>query len=81
MLSDDAFDRIEALQRLASENGSTLSELAIGWLLSFPWVASVIAGSTRPEQALDNARAGTVSLTPDVARAAGAIGRGPTAAS
>ena len=33
-------------------------ELAIAWLLSHPWLSTVIAGATRPEQ-LDANLAGT----------------------
>jgi aryl-alcohol dehydrogenase-like predicted oxidoreductase len=56
-LSDERFDRIEALERFAAERGRTLLELAVGWLLSHPPVASVIAGATRPEQVRANAAA------------------------
>ena len=33
-VSDEEFDRVDALARFAEERGHTLLELAIGWLLS-----------------------------------------------
>jgi aryl-alcohol dehydrogenase-like predicted oxidoreductase len=38
-------------------------ELAISWLASKPYVGSVIAGATRPEQVEENAKAGDWKLT------------------
>src|SRR5262249_11900751 len=60
------FTKIEALDAFATERGHTLVELAIGWLLARPGVASVIAGATKPAQITANA--GTVwTLTPEEA--------------
>ena len=57
-LTDEAFDRVEALQRFAEERGVSLLEVAIGGLLAQPAVACVIAGATKPEQVRANAAAG-----------------------
>ena len=57
VLTDEAFDRVEALQAFAAERGHTLLELAIAALASTPGVASVIAGATKPEQVAANAAA------------------------
>ena len=56
-LTDDAFDRVEALERYASERGRTVLEVAIAGLLAQPAIASVIAGATKPEQVGANAAA------------------------
>lgn len=56
-LSDEAFDRLDALERLAAERSVTLLELAIGGLAAEPVVGSVIAGATTPAQARANAAA------------------------
>jgi aryl-alcohol dehydrogenase-like predicted oxidoreductase len=45
---------VERLAGFAAERGHTLLELAFAWLLSFPPVASVIAGATTPEQIRGN---------------------------
>ena len=57
-LTDEAFDRVEALQRFADERGVSLLEVAIGDLLAMPAVTSVIAGATKPEQVRANVAAG-----------------------
>jgi aryl-alcohol dehydrogenase-like predicted oxidoreductase len=54
-LTDDKFDRVEALEKWGAEHGRTLLEIAIGGLLAQPTVASVIAGATKPEQVRANA--------------------------
>jgi aryl-alcohol dehydrogenase-like predicted oxidoreductase len=62
-LTDEAFDRIENLERFAAERGRTLLDLAIGALASTPGVVSVIAGATKPEQVQANARAAEWELS------------------
>jgi aryl-alcohol dehydrogenase-like predicted oxidoreductase len=57
-LTDEAFDRVEALERYAEERGRSLLEVAIGGLAAQPAVGSVIAGATAPEQVRANAEAG-----------------------
>jgi aryl-alcohol dehydrogenase-like predicted oxidoreductase len=56
----------ERLEGFATERGHTLLELALGWLLHRPAVASVIAGATTPEQVEQNVRAAAAwQLTAD----------------
>jgi aryl-alcohol dehydrogenase-like predicted oxidoreductase len=61
-LTDEAFDRVEALEERASAHSQTLLALAIAALASEPGVASVIAGATSPEQVRENAAAGDWEL-------------------
>lgn len=63
ILTEQNFERVEALQELASQRGCSLAELAIGWLLHRPAVASVIAGATKPSQVEANVRAADLRLT------------------
>jgi len=56
-LTDEVFDRIEALEGRARAYGRPLLELAIAALASEPGVASVIAGATNPAQVRENAAA------------------------
>ena len=66
---DDA--RLEAVGRLAAfatDHGHTLLELAFGYLLSEPIVASVIAGATRPEQIAANVGAAGWAMTDEERR-------------
>ena len=62
-LSDQNWAAIERLEGFAAERGHTLLELALGWLLQRPAVASVIAGATSPEQVEHNARAAGWALS------------------
>jgi aryl-alcohol dehydrogenase-like predicted oxidoreductase len=58
VLTDEKFDRLEALEALAAERGLTLLQVAIGGLAAQPAIGSVIAGATKPEQVRANAAAG-----------------------
>jgi len=62
-LTEENWALVERLERFAAERGHTLLELALGWLLHRPAVASVIAGATRPEQVEQNVRAAGWTLT------------------
>ncbi len=55
---------VEALSGFAAARGRTLLELAMSWLVSRPYVSSIIAGATRPEQVEQNAAAVGWMLTP-----------------
>jgi aryl-alcohol dehydrogenase-like predicted oxidoreductase len=67
--SDVIWERIERLAGFAAERGHSLLELALGWLLQRPTVASVIAGATTPEQVEANVRAAAGwPLTPEEMR-------------
>ena len=59
------FDRIEALEAVAEEQGVSLLTLALGGLAAQPGVDSVIAGARTPEQVRANVAAG--SWEPDAA--------------
>ena len=69
MLSDDNFDRVEALEAFATERGITLLDVAMGGLAARPAVASVISGATSPEQVRANAAAGLWEPTDEDAEA------------
>ena len=65
LLSNQYFDLVEKLEAFASQNGHPLIELAFAWLLNNPSVSTVIAGATRPEQILVNAKAADWELSDD----------------
>jgi aryl-alcohol dehydrogenase-like predicted oxidoreductase len=56
-LTERNWQMAERLADFAAERGHSLLELAIGWLLRRPAVASVIAGATTPEQVVANVAA------------------------
>jgi len=57
LLETADWDQLERFAAFASERGMTEIEVAFSWLASRPQVSSVIAGATRPEQVVQNARA------------------------
>ncbi|HEX4622733.1 MAG TPA: aldo/keto reductase, partial [Myxococcaceae bacterium] len=57
VLSDQNFERLEKLEQFATGRGHTLLQLALGWLLSKPEVATVIAGASSGEQVRKNVEA------------------------
>jgi aryl-alcohol dehydrogenase-like predicted oxidoreductase len=59
------FDIVEQLTAFAKARGHTLLELAFSWLLAHPFVPSVIAGATKPEQVEQNVAAARWALTAD----------------
>jgi aryl-alcohol dehydrogenase-like predicted oxidoreductase len=65
VLSDANFDRIEKLEALARERGHGVLDLAIAWLLSHPWLGSIIAGVMNVEQLSANVAAAGWRLTPE----------------
>ena len=63
VLTDANWNRLAKMEAFASERSHTVGELAIAWLLSKPWVSTVIAGSRRVEQVSANIRAVEWRLT------------------
>jgi aryl-alcohol dehydrogenase-like predicted oxidoreductase len=57
LLTQDCLDVVADLEDYANQRGHTLIELALGWLVSKPYVATVIAGATTPEQLCSNVAA------------------------
>jgi aryl-alcohol dehydrogenase-like predicted oxidoreductase len=64
-IADEAWERVERLERFADGRGHRLLDLAFAGLLSQDVIASVIAGATKPEQVLANAAAAGWRLTSD----------------
>lgn len=64
-MTERNFDIVAKLQKFAEARGKAVGDLAIAWLLRKPVVGSVIAGATRPEQVIANARGADWKLTPE----------------
>ena len=62
---DRAFDILDLLRSMAEQKGSTVAQLALGWLLHQPAVTTVIIGANKQEQLADNLLATEVSFTSD----------------
>jgi aryl-alcohol dehydrogenase-like predicted oxidoreductase len=66
-LKDDVLEKVQQLKPIADQAGLSMAQLAVGWVLANPNVASAIVGATRPEQVRDNAAA--KALPPDLKQA------------
>lgn len=62
-LTDQNYDRLERLDVIARESGRSLLDIAFGWLASKPFIPSVIAGASTPEQVDLNCKAVTCNLS------------------
>lgn len=61
-LSEQSFRATECYRKLADQNGLTLTELALGYLNSKPFMTSMILGATTLEQLRENIRASQTQL-------------------
>lgn len=64
-VNEQNLEMVERLAAFCTQRGRTMLDLAFGWLLARPCVASVIAGATTPEQVRQNAGALGWQLTAD----------------
>jgi aryl-alcohol dehydrogenase-like predicted oxidoreductase len=62
-MTEENWKIVEALSKFARTRSHTILDLAFAWLLAHPWLPSVIAGATRPEQIEQNAKAASWTLT------------------
>jgi aryl-alcohol dehydrogenase-like predicted oxidoreductase len=67
------FERIDALETFATERSHTLLDLAFGWLVSQPIVATVIASASTPEQIRANVAAAEWRLSTEEMAAVAAL--------
>jgi len=65
IITKENWNKLAKLQTFALECGHTMAELALAWLLSKPWVSTVIAGARTVEQVSANIAAAEWKLTPD----------------
>jgi aryl-alcohol dehydrogenase-like predicted oxidoreductase len=57
LLNARNWETVEKLRAFAARHGRSLLELAMSWLASRPFVSSIIAGATKPEQVEQNVAA------------------------
>ncbi len=65
VMTEANWDKVEKLRAFCDRRGKSMLELAFSWLVSKPYVGSVIAGATKPEQIEQNIRATEWKLTPE----------------
>lgn len=65
---DRAFKCVDAMRPLADQRQVSVAQIALAWILSKPFVSSVIIGAKSMEQLRDNIAASRVSLTAEEVR-------------
>ncbi len=68
-LRDDVLHAVADLKPIANEEGLTLAQLAVAWVLQNKNVSSAIMGATKPAQVKENVKASGVKLAPETMRA------------
>ena len=63
-LNDKTYDLLDEMARIAKDLGSTVSRVAIAWVVSRPGVTSTILGARTMEQLEDNLASLDVELSP-----------------
>jgi aryl-alcohol dehydrogenase-like predicted oxidoreductase len=63
---------LDRMRPLAERRGLTISQLVIAWTLAQPGLTHALVGARTPQQALENARAGDVTLDPGELESIGA---------
>ena len=58
-------DSLEQLRSIADRHVATPGQLVIAWTISQPGVTCALCGARNPQQAIDNAAAGDIVLSPD----------------
>jgi aryl-alcohol dehydrogenase-like predicted oxidoreductase len=72
-LNNCHFDLVDQLKPLCDQYSHSLLDLAMGWLVSKPFISSIIAGVTTPEQLEQNSAAAEWCLPPEEVEAIDAI--------
>lgn len=61
-MRDEVLSAVQALKPVADQNGLTLAQLAVAWVLQNQNVSSAIIGATKPAQIKENVKASGVKL-------------------
>lgn len=66
---DAEFDAVDALKAVADEAGTSLTTLAVAWVLNQPAITAPIIGASRPDQLADVLAAADLAFTPELGSA------------
>ncbi|GAC1633080.1 MAG: aldo/keto reductase family protein [Ktedonobacteraceae bacterium] len=66
LMSDETLTAVQHLQVLAQQQGYTLSQLALAWILRQENVSSAIIGATKVKQVEENVQASDITLSDEV---------------
>ncbi len=65
-LNDKTLTAVQHLQEFAQQQGYTLSQLALAWILRLPNISAAIIGATSVKQVEENVKANDIKLSEDV---------------
>ncbi|MCD6365177.1 MAG: aldo/keto reductase [Planctomycetes bacterium] len=65
----ETFEAIAAIRSICESIGQSMTQTSLAWLIANKNVTSAIVGARNAAQAIDNAQAGDLELTPDVVEA------------
>lgn len=65
-VTEDKISKVRELSSIAAEQGISVGNLALAWILRQRNVASALVGASRPEQVEENVAASGIELTEDV---------------
>ncbi|MFC5647908.1 aldo/keto reductase family protein [Paenibacillus solisilvae] len=65
-ITEEKIGKVQQLDRIASEIGITVGQLALAWILRQPNVASALVGASQPQQVKENIQASGVTLSDDI---------------
>jgi len=65
IMTDANWEKLAKLEAFATKHGHSMLDLAMAWLLSKPYITTIIAGATKKEQVTANVNAAEWKLTPE----------------
>lgn len=65
---EQGYDLVERLREIGARHAASVAQVALAWLLTRPFVSSVLVGASRLEQLDDNLGAARLRLEPDEVR-------------
>ncbi|MEY3093876.1 MAG: hypothetical protein RLZZ317_379, partial [Actinomycetota bacterium] len=68
-MNDEVLTAVQRLKPIAQQEGLTLAQLAVAWVLNNPNVSSAIIGATKPSQIKENVKASGVKLSAETLKA------------
>ena len=69
LLTDENLDKVEKLSQIAADLGTTMSVLALAWILRKDIISSVITGASKPSQLEGNIAASDLVIPADALKA------------
>jgi aryl-alcohol dehydrogenase-like predicted oxidoreductase len=66
LMNEKTLTAVQQLRTVAEQNGCTLAQLALAWVLRKPIISAAIIGASRPQQVEENAKASEMTLSDDV---------------